>query len=131
MRKLNLLLLCGTVLSFGLGLPGDVRADDRDTPFDVYARYARKIVSISERGAGAMDDVVEAAGPRIRRLQNAGEFRRARAMAARAVGKIGQPTAELALPVLVVLALELVRLPVHVEDDCPLRALAATTRSRP
>ena len=89
MRKLNMLLLCGTMLSLGFALPGEARADDRDTPFDVYARYARKIVSISERGAGAMDDVVEAAVPRIRRLQNAGEFRRARALAARAVGKIG------------------------------------------
>ncbi|HCK53704.1 MAG TPA: hypothetical protein DIC23_10850 [Planctomycetaceae bacterium] len=88
MRKLNLLLLCGTVLSLGFALPGEIRADDRDTPFDVYARYARKIVAISERGAGAMDNVVESAVPRIRRLQNAGEFRRARAMAARAVGKI-------------------------------------------
>ena len=35
-----------------------------------------------------MDEVVEAAVPRIRRLQHAGEWRRARALAARAIGAI-------------------------------------------
>ena len=88
MRKLQLLLLCAATLSLGFVLPGEARADGRDGPFDVYARYARKIVSVTFSGTDAMDEVVEAAVPRIRRLQNAGEYRRARALAARAIGNI-------------------------------------------
>jgi hypothetical protein len=89
MRKLHVLLLGVAMLSAGFVLPGEVRADDRhDDVFDVYAKYARKIVSVTFRGTDAMDAVVEAAVPRIRRLQNAGEHRRARALAARAIDAI-------------------------------------------
>ncbi len=89
MRKLHVLLLGVVMLSAGFVLPVEVRADDcHDDVFDVYAKYARKIVSVTFRGTDAMDEVVDAAVPRIRRLQNAGEYRRARALAARAIDAI-------------------------------------------
>ena len=89
MRKLHVLLLGVVMLSAGFVLPVEVRADDcHDDVFDVYAKYARKIVSVTFRGTDVMDAVVEAAVPRIRRLQNAGEHRRARALAARAIDAI-------------------------------------------
>jgi hypothetical protein len=89
MRKLHVLLLGVVMLSAGFVLPVEVRADDcHDDVFDVYAKYARKIVSVTFRGTDVMDEVVEAAVPRIRRLQNAGEHRHARAVAARAIDAI-------------------------------------------
>ena len=88
MRKLHVLMLGVAMLSAGFVLPGEARADDCDDVFDVYAKYARQIVSVTFRGTDAMDAVVEAAVPRIRRLQHAGEHRRARALAARAIDAI-------------------------------------------
>ena len=88
MRKLHVLLLGVAMLSTGFVLPGEARADDCDDVFDVYAKYARQIISVTFRGTDAMDAVVETAVPRIRRLQNAGQHRRARALAARAIDAI-------------------------------------------
>ena len=88
MRKLHVLMLGVAMLSAGFVLPGEARADDCDDVFDVYAKYARQIVSVTFRGTDAMDAVVETAVPRIRRLQNAGQHRRARALAARAIDTI-------------------------------------------
>ena len=88
MRKLHVLLLSAAMLSAGFVLPGEARADDRIDVYDVYARYARQIVSVTFRGTDAMDEVVETAVPRIRRLQDAGEYQRARALAARAIGNL-------------------------------------------
>ena len=88
MRKLHVLLLGVAMLSTGFVLPGEARADDCDDVFDVYAKYARQIVSVTFRGTDAMDAVVETAVPRIRRIQNAGQHRRARALAARAIDAI-------------------------------------------
>lgn len=88
MRKLHVLLLGAAMLSAGFVLPGEARAANRIDVYDVYAMYARQIVSVSFRGTDAMDEVVETAVPRIRRLQNAGEYRRARALAARAIGNL-------------------------------------------
>ena len=88
MRKLHVLMLGVAMLSAGFVLPGEARADDCDDVFDVYAKYARQIVSVTFRGTDAMDAVVETAVPRIRRLQNAGQHRRARALAARAIDVI-------------------------------------------
>ena len=88
MRKLQVLLLGVAVLSMGLVLPNQVRAADRDDPVDVYAEYARAIVSVTFRGADAMDDVVDEATPRIRRLLNAGMNERARGLAGEAIDRI-------------------------------------------
>ena len=88
MRKFPMLLLSVAVMSLGFALPTEARANDCVDPFDVYAKYARKIVSVTFKGTDAMDEVVEAAVPRIRRLQHAGEWRRARALAARAIAAI-------------------------------------------
>jgi len=88
MRKLHVLMMGVAMLSAGFVLPGEARAHDCDDVFDVYARYARQIVSVTLRGTDAMDEVVEVAVPRIRRLQHAGEYRRARAVAARAIDTI-------------------------------------------
>ena len=88
MRKLQMLLLSVAVMSLGFVLPNEASANDCGDPFDVYAKYARQIVSVTFRGTDTMDAVVEAAVPRIRRLQNAGQYRRARALAARAIDVI-------------------------------------------
>ena len=88
MRKLQVLLLGVAVLSMGLVLPNQVRAADRDDPVDVYAEYARAIVSVTFRGADAMDDVVDEATPRIRRLLSAGMYERARGLAGEAIDRI-------------------------------------------
>jgi len=89
MRKLHVLLMGVAMLSAGFVLPGEARADNcHNDVFDVYARYARQIVTVTFRGTDTMDEVVEAAVPRIRRLQHAGEYRRARALAAQAIDAI-------------------------------------------
>ena len=88
MRKLQVLLLGVAVLAMGLVLPNQVRADHRDDPVDVYAEYARLIVSVTFRGADAMDDVVDETTPRIRRLLNAGMHERARGLAGEAIDRI-------------------------------------------
>ena len=63
MRKLQVLLLGAAVLSMGLVLPNQVRAADRDDPVDVFAEYARAIVSVTFRGADAMDDAAATPTP--------------------------------------------------------------------
>jgi len=89
MRKRNLLLLGVSILSLGFALPTEARADHCSDPFSIYARYAREVVRVTFKGTDAMEAVVESAVPSIRRLQNAGEHARARAMAARAIRAIG------------------------------------------
>jgi len=88
MRKLQVLLLGVAVLSMGLVVPSQVRAAHSDDPHAVHAEYARAIVSVTFRGADAMDDVVDKAIPRIRRLQNAGMHERARQLAREAIDRI-------------------------------------------
>lgn len=88
MRKVPKLLLCAAVLSMGLALPTQVRAEDRNDPFEVYAKCARKIVQVTFRGVASMKDVAAQAIPRIRRLQDNGQHERARAMAAEAIADV-------------------------------------------
>jgi len=88
MRKLQVLLLGVAVFSMGLVLPNQARAAHCDDPFGVYAEYARAIVAVTFRGTDAMDDVVDEATPRIRRLLNAGMYERARGVAGQAIDKI-------------------------------------------
>ena len=88
MRKLQVLLLGVAVLSMGLVVPNQARAAHYDDPFDVYAKYAREIVAVTFRGTDAMDDVVDEATPRIRRLLNAGMYERARGLAGEAIDRI-------------------------------------------
>ena len=87
MRKPQVLLLGAMVLAMGLGIPNQVQAADCVDPFDVYAEYAGGIISVTFRGTDAMDDVVDRATPRIRRLLNAGMHERARELAAEAIDR--------------------------------------------
>ncbi len=94
MRKVTRLLLCLAVLSTGLSLPTQVRAEDRNDPFDVYAKFARKIVQVTMRGTKAVKGVAAEAILRIRRLQENGQHERAREMAAKAINSIERYSAK-------------------------------------
>lgn len=87
MRQIHLLLVCAAMVSTGLAAPTAVPID-RDRPFEVYAEYARKLVSTSMRGADVMRDVAGEAAPKISRLLAAGQDARARALASDTIGKI-------------------------------------------
>ena len=59
MRQIHQLLVCAAMVSTGLAAPTAVPVN-RDRPFEVYAEYARKLVSTSMRGADVMRDVATA-----------------------------------------------------------------------
>ena len=87
MRRIQLLLVCAAMASTGLAAPTPLPVD-RDRPFEVYAEYARQLVSTAMRGADVMQDVAGEAAPKIRRLLAAGQDERARALASDTIDKI-------------------------------------------